>query len=100
MSRMARVRKKYRVPAKRGMLVRYYGEIGRILSVDDSLRLRVLLDGRKVILHPTYNVEYLDTPCPACGGKGRYDTAGDGWDLCYMCDGLGVVSAQRATVYP
>lgn len=63
---MARIRKWYSVPAKRGMRVRYTGEgklkaeLGTITSARD-LRLRIRLDGHKdpYIFHPTYGLEYM-----------------------------------------
>ena len=63
------IRRAYGVPAKRGVRVRYTDEQGarwngRITSALGS-RLRVLVDDRvpgyrgRLILHPTYRVEYL-----------------------------------------
>lgn len=60
---MAYIRRTYGVPAKRGGRVRFdyasYGE-GRILSAVDG-RLRVQFEGGESgILHPTWQVTYLD----------------------------------------
>lgn len=63
------IRKTYGVPAKRGGRIRYRDERGdifegRITSARDG-RLRVLVDDRvpgyrgRLILHPTWRVEYL-----------------------------------------
>ena len=63
------IRKTYSVPAKRGCRVRYtdgYGVIwnGRITSARNGY-LRVLVDDRvpsyrgRLLLHPTWQVEYL-----------------------------------------
>lgn len=60
MSKMAYVRKFYAVPAKRGGRVAFEGLPGRILRADKSGHLIVQMDdGRKLILHPTYHVDYL-----------------------------------------
>lgn len=58
---MSAVRKRYSVPAKRGMRVRVYnGRLGRITSTyGDNLRIR--LDERRHpgIYHPTWRITYL-----------------------------------------
>ena len=68
---MAYIRGAYCVPAKRGGMIEFTDSNGskwrgRILSSRNS-RLRVQLDGLKEvsILHPTWNVVYLDCnkPC-------------------------------------
>ena len=61
---MERTRKWYGVPAKRGGRIAYTGGDGRVLGTIRSAkncRIRVQLDGmsRTVILHPTWEVEYL-----------------------------------------
>ena len=60
MSGLAYVREAYGVPARRGGEVRYCERRGVILSGQNG-RLRVRLNGEKrtVILHPTWNVEYM-----------------------------------------
>lgn len=67
---MAYIRSYYRVPAKRGGRVRlgigfggrYAGRIGVIASAPDQyLRVR-LDDGERLILHPTWEVDYLEAP--------------------------------------
>lgn len=63
---MARVRKLYCVPAKRGMRVRYTGEgqdkpeLGTITGTRGHL-LCIRLDGYKIshIFHPAWELEYL-----------------------------------------
>jgi hypothetical protein len=66
---MEYIRRTYNVPAKRGARVRFIDECGtewtgRITSARSG-RLRVLPDDRvqgcrtRLILHPTWNVEYL-----------------------------------------
>jgi hypothetical protein len=61
---MARTRKWYGVPAKRGGRIAYTGsgkrELGTICSAKNC-RLNVRLAGMKstVILHPTWEIEYL-----------------------------------------
>jgi hypothetical protein len=63
---MARIRKCYGVPAKRGMRVRYTGDgkdkpqLGTITSAR-GYQLRIRLDGYKIshIFHPTWELEYL-----------------------------------------
>jgi hypothetical protein len=63
------IRRTYNVPAKRGGRIKYtdskgYEFFGRITSAIDGY-LRVLVDDRvpgyrnRLILHPTFNVEYL-----------------------------------------
>lgn len=60
------IRHNYHVPAKRGGRVRlgqgfgpnFAGMTGTILSANHRLRVR-MDDGRRVILHPTWEVEYL-----------------------------------------
>ena len=52
------VRRNYGVPAKRGGRVLFSGLPGRILSATHYLRVR-LDTGERVILHPTWRVEYL-----------------------------------------
>lgn len=62
---MAWVRKYYRVPAKRGMRVRFTGgksspELGTITSASNG-RLNIRLDGlnHSRQFHPTWKLEYL-----------------------------------------
>ena len=62
------VRQRYGVPAKRGGRIRYRPRLdrpsieGTILSADSRIRVRLdTPDGRRVILHPTWRVEYLDS---------------------------------------
>lgn len=55
---MEYVRRWYGVPARRGGRVRFDGALGTILSADHRLRVR-LDTGERVILHPTWRVEYL-----------------------------------------
>ena len=62
---MARVRKYYGVPARRGMRVIYTGsgeiQFGTIRSAGMNLRLNIQLDGLKHTkpFHPTWELEYL-----------------------------------------
>jgi len=68
MTGMEWIRLNYGVPASRGGRVRlgpgFAADAGREGAITSSLegRLRVRLDGdqRSVILHPTWEVEYLD----------------------------------------
>lgn len=63
------IRRAYDVPAKRGMRIRYTDEHGGILNgritSSQGARIQVLPDDRvsgcnsRLILHPTYNVEYM-----------------------------------------
>jgi len=63
------IRKAYGVPAYRGARIRYTDEQGAIfngrITSAQSGRLRVLVDDRvegyrgRMILHPTWHVEYL-----------------------------------------
>jgi hypothetical protein len=55
---MEYVRRYYGVPAKRGGRIRFRGMGGTITSADHHLRAR-MDDGSRVILHPTWQVEYL-----------------------------------------
>lgn len=63
---MARLRRYYSVPAKRGMRVRYTGEgqdnplLGTITSAR-GFHLRIRLDGIKTpcIFRPTWELEYI-----------------------------------------
>lgn len=60
MFNMAYIRKRYGVPAKRGMRVRYKGNLfGTIKSAKDGY-LMILIDGRLFAepFHPTYCLEY------------------------------------------
>lgn len=52
------IRRNYGVPAKRGGRVRFFGMLGTITSASHHLRVH-LDDGRRVLLHPTWRVEYL-----------------------------------------
>lgn len=67
---MQYVRSRYRVPAKRGMTVRYTGDasgeimLGRITSASNG-RIMIRFEGkffgkRSVPAHPTWKIEYLD----------------------------------------
>lgn len=64
---MARMRRYYAVPAKRGMRVSYFGDrrhepkFGVIVSAPRSDRLRIRFDGETVthLFHPTWGLEYL-----------------------------------------
>ena len=67
---MKYIRSYYKVPAKRGGRIKYIDGFGtswfcRIMSARDG-RLRVLPDDRikncntRLILHPTWNLEYLE----------------------------------------
>jgi hypothetical protein len=63
------IRRNYGVPAKRGGRVRFFGDEGTIASATHYLRVR-MDDGRRVLLHPTWRVEYLSSlpepePLPA-----------------------------------
>jgi len=68
---MARVRKLYCVPAKRGMRVRYSGggkfsgQVGTITGTVGS-KLLIRIDGYKIshIFHPTWELEYLNGTKP------------------------------------
>lgn len=52
------VRERYGVPARRGGLIRFQGEPGRILSASGGY-IFADVDGRRCKLHPTWEVEYL-----------------------------------------
>lgn len=52
------IRLNYGVPAKRGGRIRFFGAEGTIASATHHLRVR-MDDGRRVLLHPTWEVEYL-----------------------------------------
>ena len=59
---MEYIRKHYRVPARRGGRILFRGcAMGTIRSADGAY-LRVKLDefNRAVLIHPTWEVEYLD----------------------------------------
>lgn len=55
------VRRYYGVPAKRGARVKFCGKPGRMTSGNGHY-VRILLDGdkRPIIVHPTWEMEYLD----------------------------------------
>ena len=55
---MEYVRRYYGVPAKRGGRVQFFGAQGTITSATHYLRVR-MDDGRRVLLHPTWEVTYL-----------------------------------------
>ena len=60
MTPIAWIRSHYDVPAKRGARVTFEGRPGRILSsVNGHLRIQ-LDDGKKIITHPLWHVDYLD----------------------------------------
>ena len=52
------VRRNYGVPARRGGRIRFFGTEGTITSATQYLRVR-MDDGRRVLLHPTWEVTYL-----------------------------------------
>jgi hypothetical protein len=52
------VRSTYGVPAKRGGHILFDGEPGVIMSASHLLHVR-MIDGERVLLHPTWRVEYL-----------------------------------------
>lgn len=54
------VRRYYRVPAKRGGRVKFAGDLATITG-SDGARLRIRCDdGARLIVHPTWRMEYLD----------------------------------------
>ena len=55
------IRKKYKVPAKRGMKVIAQGHNGTIVGARNGY-LRIRIEGEKNILsfHPTWEMEYLE----------------------------------------
>jgi len=57
---MEYIRNYYKVPAKRGMLVKYQGKPGIIVGAKDAY-LRIRLEGEKSIgsYHPTWEIQYL-----------------------------------------
>ena len=65
MSSIEDIRRSRGVPAKRGMVVRYYGsgkvQLGRIVSARNGY-LRILLDGDRFpkSFHSTWKLDYLD----------------------------------------
>ena len=58
---MEYIRKRYKVPAKRGARIRFDGCYAGTIVAARYGRLRVRFDGQKRIarLHPTWGVEYL-----------------------------------------
>ena len=65
------IRKTYGVPAKRGARIAYTGSVilGRVFGTivgTQGAYLRVRMDdghpGERVTMHPTWHVEYLETP--------------------------------------
>ena len=66
------IRNTYGVPAKRGMRVRYTDQAGTVwngrITGARNQYLRVLIDDRvegyqgRLLLHPTWQVEYLQPP--------------------------------------
>lgn len=72
MGGMEHIRKMYGVPAKRGGRIRFQRLcIGTIVAARYG-RLRVRFDGQKrsCILHPVWEVEYLNSESQTQGGKG------------------------------
>ena len=55
------IRRNYHVPAKRGGRVRFFGVEGTIIKATHYLYVR-MDDGRRILLHPTWKVEYLIHP--------------------------------------
>ena len=58
---MAAVRRRYGVPAKRGMRVRVYdGRVGRITSTyGDNIYVRIDNDRHTRLFHPTWRITYF-----------------------------------------
>lgn len=58
---MEYIREYYKVPAKRGMSVKYQGKLGLIVGADGAY-LKIRLNGESEIrlYHPTWELEYLD----------------------------------------
>lgn len=70
MSRLQYIRRVYGVPAFRGRRIRYTGGAAPVegeIKAASGARLSVRVDGVKgrVLLHPTWEVEYLNDPGPA-----------------------------------
>jgi hypothetical protein len=58
---MAYIRRRYKVPAKRGVTIFFQGRPGVILSADNGhlwVRLDHAVHGPRVKLHPTWEVDY------------------------------------------
>lgn len=84
------IRRTYRVPARRGGRVVYTDSDGvkfycTIKSATSSGHLRVLVDDRiagyrwRMKLHPTFNLEYLDTPNCAWPALQRGSASQSAW---------------------
>ena len=62
---MYTIRKRYKVPAKRGMQVEYLASDGEIMlgaitgSAGGRLRVRLGRNKKSFLFHPTYNLHYL-----------------------------------------
>jgi hypothetical protein len=55
------IREYYKVPARRGVQVRYRGWAGVITGATGQyLRIRLNGDKRSDVYHPTWSLEYLD----------------------------------------
>jgi hypothetical protein len=61
MNNMEYIRKSYNVPDKRGGRVKFRGNEGVIIGTKDAhLRVRFIGQRRAAILHPTWEIEYLE----------------------------------------
>ena len=61
MNRFEYIRRYYDVPARRGGRVRIWtGEVGTIIWTHQSNLTIRLDDGFRMVVHPTFGVEYLD----------------------------------------
>lgn len=63
MNTFSKIRQDYKVPGKRGMLVRVDGKWGRIIGTSEGsmhYKVRFEADGRTGYCHPTWRVQYFD----------------------------------------
>lgn len=60
---MEYIREYYKVPAKRGMSVKYQGKLGLIVGADGAyLKIRLNGESEVRLYHPTWEMEYIHKP--------------------------------------
>lgn len=75
--------------------------VGRVAWRRDGGWLKLRLPSERLLCYPTPKVEWVKSPCPACGGDGKVlsqkdDPASDTLK-CDRCDGKGTVSKNQLT---
>lgn len=75
--------------------------VGRVAWRRDGGWLKLRLPSGRLLCYPTPKVEWVKSPCPACGGDGKVSEKGvqvsDTLVRCDRCDGKGTVSKNQLT---